>query len=83
MAGRAAKGAYPILLLDRAGWHTTYNLVVPKNITLIFLPSRSPEPNSVENIWQHLRANCLSSRAFESYKDIIDAACGAWIRLDA
>ena len=26
---------------------------MPKNITLIFLPSRSPELNPVENIWQY------------------------------
>ena len=47
-----AKGAHAGLLLDRAGWHTTRALVVPKNITLILLPSRAPELNPVENIWQ-------------------------------
>ena len=40
-----AKGAHAVLLLDRAGWHTTGNLVVPRNITLVFLPSRAPELN--------------------------------------
>ncbi len=30
---------------------------VPKNISLMFLPSRLPESNPVENIWQYLRAN--------------------------
>jgi hypothetical protein len=38
-----AKGAHAVLLLDRAGWHTTGNLVVPRNMTLVFLPSRAPE----------------------------------------
>jgi transposase len=32
---------------------------VPKNITLVFLPSRAPELNPVENIWQYLRQNWL------------------------
>ena len=36
-----AKGAHAVLLLDRAGWHTTGKLDIPKNITPIFLPSRS------------------------------------------
>jgi transposase len=54
---------------------------VPKNISLIFLPSRSPELNPVENIWQYLRANWLSNRVFDTYDDIIDAACDAWNRL--
>jgi putative transposase len=76
-----AKGAHAVLLLDRAGWHTTANLVVPDNMTLIFLPSRAPELNPVENIWQYLRANWLSNRVFETYDDIIDAACEAWNKL--
>jgi DDE superfamily endonuclease len=45
-----AEDAHAVLLLDRAGWHTTTALAVPSNITLIFLPSRSPELNPVENI---------------------------------
>ncbi len=78
-----AKGAHAVLLLDRAGWHTTGALNVPKNMTLIFLPSRSPELNPVENIWQYLRANWLSNRVFKSYDAIIDAACEAWRNLIA
>ena len=37
------RGAHAVLLLDRAGWHTTPALRVPKNITMILLPSRAPE----------------------------------------
>ncbi|WP_390867866.1 transposase [Prosthecodimorpha staleyi] len=69
--------------LHRGGWHTTDKLRVPKNITLILLPSRSPELNPVENIWQYLRANWLSNRVFEAYPDIIEAACDAWKSLTA
>ena len=42
-----------------------------------------PELNPVENIWQYLRANWLSNRVFDTYDDIIDAACDAWNRLIA
>ena len=80
---RVAEGAYAVLLLDRAGWHTTDKLDVPRNITPIFLPSRAPELNPVENIWQYLRANWLSNRVFDTYDDIIDAACEAWRNLIA
>jgi len=80
---RVARGAHAVLLLDRAGWHTTDKLNIPKNMTLIFLPSRSPELNPVENVWQYLRANWLSNRIFETYDDIIDAACDAWNKLTA
>ena len=45
-----ARGAHAVLLLDRAGWHTTEKLTIPNNLTMILLPSRSPELNPVENI---------------------------------
>ncbi|MEK4032367.1 IS630 family transposase [Methylocystis sp. IM3] len=78
-----AKGAHAVLLLDRAGWHTTTKLVMPRNITPILLPSRAPELNPVENIWQYLRQNWLSNRVFDDYDAIIDATCDAWRRLIA
>ena len=36
--------AHAVLLLDRAGWHTTSDLVVPKNISLV-LPHRCARPS--------------------------------------
>jgi len=78
-----ASGAHAVLLMDRAGWHTTGALAIPENITPIFLPSRSPELNPVENIWQYLRANWLSNTVFDTYDAIIAAACDAWNRLIA
>ena len=76
-----ARGAHAVLLLDRAGWHTTANLIVPKNLKLVFLPSRAPELNPVENVWQVLRQTWLSNRVFDTYEAIVDAACEAWNKL--
>jgi len=72
-----------VLIMDRAGWHTTNALVMPQNITRIFLPSRAPELNPQENIWQYLRSNWLSNRVFETFDDILEAACEAWNKLIA
>lgn len=83
IALHVSRDAHAVLLLDRAGWHATGNLRWPKNITPILLPSRSPELNPVEQVWQFLRANYLSNRVFDTYDDIIDAACNAWNRLIA
>ncbi len=83
IALNVARGAHAVLLLDRAGVAHRRRSQWPKNLTPILLPSRSPELNSVENVWQHLRANYLSNRVFETYGDIIDAACDAWQRLVA
>jgi hypothetical protein len=76
-----AREAHAVVLMDRAGWHTTGMLTIPKNVTIIFLPSKSPELNPVENVWQYLRANWLSNRVFETYDAIVDAACQAWNNL--
>ena len=78
-----APGAHAALLLDRAGWYTTSKLDVPDNITPIFLPSRAPELNPVENVWQYLRQNWLPNTVFENYDAIVDAACAAWRKLTA
>ena len=83
IARTVKRGAHAVLLLDRAGWHTTGALNIPKNITMILLPSRAPELNPVENIWQYLRQTWLSNRVFDTYDEIIDAACDAWRRLIA
>ncbi len=58
-------------------------LKLPENITILLLPSRSPELNWQENIWQYLRQNWLSNRVFESYDAILDAGCEAWNKLIA
>ncbi len=76
-----ARKSHAVILMDRAGWHTTGKLKVPKNITIILLPSRSPELNPVENIWQYMRQNWLSNSVFETYDAIIDVGCEAWNKL--
>lgn len=48
---------------------------------LIFLPSRAPELNPVENVWEYLRQNWLSNTVFDSDDAIIDAPCDAWQKL--
>ena len=63
-----APKAHGVVLMDRAGWHTTGKLNTPKNITIILLPSRAPELNPVENIWQYIRSNWLSNRVFDDYE---------------
>ena len=74
--------AHAVLLLTGPDG-TTDKLDVPDNITPIFLPSRAPELNPVENVWQYLRQNWLSNTVFENYDAIIDAACAARRRLIA
>ena len=78
--GKAVEsGAHAAVLLDGAGYHRSRRLRVPGNITLIPLPRYAPELNSAENIWEYLRKNELSNTVFDSYDDIVDKACQAWL----
>jgi hypothetical protein len=45
-----APGAHGIVLMDKAGWHTAGDLVVPENLSLVFLPPYSPELNPIERL---------------------------------
>lgn len=74
-----APGAHAAVLLDGAGYHRSRHLRVPGNITLIPLPRYAPELNSAENIWEYLRKNKLANTVFDSYDDIVDKACQAWL----
>jgi transposase len=76
-----APSAHALVLMDQAGWHTTDKLDVPANISIIALPSKCPELNPVENVWEFMRDNWLSNRVFTSYDNIIDHCCEAWNKL--
>lgn len=78
-----AARAHAVALMDRAGGHKTDKLKRPENLTIILLPSRSPELNPVENVWHDLRQNWLSNSAFEDYQAILEAGCNAWNKLIA
>ncbi len=73
-----AVGAHGVVVLDQAGWHDSRCLEVPDNITLLPLPSYSPELNPVENVWQYLRQNFLSNRVYDDEEAITNACCTAW-----
>ena len=48
IGSQVAADAHAVVILDRAGWHRSQGLVVPGNITLLELPSYSPELNPVD-----------------------------------
>ena len=76
-----AKDEHAVMVLDGAGWHTSHDLAVPSNLSLLRLPPYSPELNPVERIWLYLRERHLSHRVHEGYRAILDAVCAAWCKL--
>lgn len=68
------KGVHAVLIWDGAGYHTSKDLVVPKNVSLIQLPPYSPELNPVENLWHYLRSHHWSNRRYADYDALQEEA---------
>lgn len=83
ISGEAGPEAHVVLILDRAGWHVAKELRVPENVTLLHLPSYSPELNPVERLWGYIKHHFLSNRVFGDYDELFDACRTAWNRLDS
>ncbi len=77
-AATLAKDEQGVLVLDRAGWHKAKALVVPGNVTLVWLPPYSPQLNPVERLWLYLRERHLSHRLLDTYDAVVEALCRAW-----
>jgi transposase len=81
-----AVGASPhkqiVLVLDRAGWHSTQRLRVPNHVHLLFLPAYSPELQPVEQLWQ-LTTTVLVNHHFASIDDLEEAQAARCVALQA
>ena len=67
-----------VVVWDQAGFHTAKDLNVPENVTLVPLPTYSPELNPVENLWHYLRSHYWANRRYDTYDDLRHAAIDAW-----
>jgi transposase len=55
-----------LLVLDGAPNHRSAQIVVPGNITLLFLPPYAPELNPKENLWDEIREKIFKNYALKS-----------------
>jgi transposase len=46
---------YKIIILDNGAFHHAKSLVIPPNISFIFLPPYSPELNPAEKMWRYFK----------------------------
>lgn len=66
-----------IMQVDQASWHGSNDLLIPENIRLLHQPAYSPELNPVEHIWDDIRENHFSNRAFSSLDQVTQALSDA------
>ncbi|WP_414475340.1 hypothetical protein [Microvirga sp. M2] len=70
-----------VLVLDQVGRHDVRALHVPATITLVPLPSASPQMNPVKRVWLCLRERYPLHRVPDDYDAVLDAVGHAWSRL--
>ena len=63
-------GKHVVMLLDRAGWHTTGRLEVPENISLVFLPPVSPQLNPIERLWKKIKTDFFHNRIHDGIEEV-------------
>jgi transposase len=70
---------HAVVLIDGAGFHAkAKDLVVPSNMTLVDIPSYSPELNPAERVWEFLKGGVLAHRLYRTVDEIIDKISWAW-----
>lgn len=55
--------------MDRAGWHTSDQVVVPEGIDVVLMPSHSPELQPAERLWP-LTNEPIANRTFETLDEL-------------
>ena len=66
---------YILLVTDRAPWHTSKKLEIPKNIEFLQLPPATPEMNPVEQIWKEIRKIGFRNEIFKTLDKVVDRLC--------
>jgi DDE superfamily endonuclease len=62
-------GAHGNVLMDKAGWHTASDLVIPANLSPVFLPPYSPELNPIAAMAASQRQSPLALRFPDHWRD--------------
>lgn len=71
-----------IMIMDKAGWHTTSYLKSFDNVRYIFLPPYSPELNPTEHLWAKIRDLKFRNITFNSMNEVMNALIECFEYLD-
>ena len=64
-----------VLVVDQAGWHKSQDLIIPNNMTLMYLPPYSPELNPVERLWQYIKSHTIKNKVYDTIDILEDTIC--------
>ncbi|MGE5446311.1 MAG: transposase, partial [Ignavibacteriales bacterium] len=68
----AVRGKQLMVVMDRAGWHMSNDVVVPDGVHLIPLPPYSPELQPAERLWR-LTNEAVANKRFENLDELEEA----------
>ena len=71
-----------IVIMDKAGWHTTNYLKSFDNVRNIFLPPYSPELNPTEHLWAVIRDLKFRNTTYRSMDEVQSALIDSFEYLD-
>ena len=74
---------YIVMVLDGAGWHRARDLVVPDQMSLVFLPPYSPELNPMEHVWEEIREKWFPNLVFSSLEAVEDRLVESVLHLES
>lgn len=78
--------AYPhddiLPVLDNAGWHHSFRLVILSNITLFPLLPYTPELDPIEMIWDWIREKGFHNEVFASLALVHERLCQTVLALE-
>src|SRR5215469_13388629 len=81
-----AVGAGPaqqvLLVLDRAGWHTSKQVRLPDGLPLVYLPPYSPELQPAERLWT-LTNQPMVNRTFATLDELEEVQAQRCVTLQA
>jgi hypothetical protein len=80
---RRHRGERVLMFMDRAAWHRSGALKVPRDMELAYLPPYSPDLNPQEQVWDELREKSLANRLFDDLDAVEDAAVEGLRRMEA
>jgi hypothetical protein len=72
---KETNGREVILIVDQAGWHKSQDLILPSNITLVYLPPYCPELNPIERLWQYIKSYTIRNRIYDCLDILEDTIC--------
>lgn len=75
---KISEDRHAVMVMDKAAWHRSKGLVIPTNISIVHLPSYSPELNPTEQAWEYMKQMWLANCFFDDYDSLLSACCNAW-----